>query len=204
MNARRAEEEGGRLSFPSKMDVAAWGISATRCNVGSRMREVTGSTCEGCYAMKGSFTFPGVKKVMEDNYRKLFNVLWTPAMTAQIRWLAEERFRWFMAGDLQGVNHLRNIIQVCLATPEVCHWLPTRELDTVRRVMKMGPLPENLILRASGAMIDGDPPRGFEYTSTVVSDPEDATCPSSLDGGNCGDYGCTACWTEPNVAYLRH
>jgi hypothetical protein len=204
MNARRAEDEGGKLSWPSKMDCASWGISATRCHVGSRMREVVGSTCEGCYAMKGSFTFPGVKKVLEDNYRKLANPLWTPAMAAQIRWLAEERFRWFMAGDVQGINHLRNIIQVCLATPQVYHWLPTRELDTVRKVMKTGTLPANLVLRASGAMVDGPPPKGFDFTSTVVTDPEEATCPSSLDGGNCGEHNCTACWTEETVKYLKH
>ena len=31
MNKRRAEELGGRLSYPSKMDCASWGIPATRC-----------------------------------------------------------------------------------------------------------------------------------------------------------------------------
>src|SRR5947208_149577 len=117
MNRKRAEELGGRLSFPSKMDVAAWGIPATRCRIGSALAQVGGSTCESCYALKGTFRFKGVKDVLEENYRKLQNALWTPAIAAQIRWLGEERFRWFLSGDVQGVSHLRNIIRVCLATP---------------------------------------------------------------------------------------
>src|SRR4051812_32568264 len=45
MNKKRAEELGGRLSYPSKMDVAAWGIPATRCRIGSLLAKVEGSTC---------------------------------------------------------------------------------------------------------------------------------------------------------------
>jgi hypothetical protein len=34
-----------------------------------------------------------------------------------------------LSGDVQGVNHLRNIIRVCLETPWVMHWLPTRDRE---------------------------------------------------------------------------
>src|SRR5436190_19622212 len=67
MNKKRAEELGGRLSFPSKMDVASWGIPATRCRIGSALARVANSTCESCYATKGMFRFKGVSNLLEDN-----------------------------------------------------------------------------------------------------------------------------------------
>jgi hypothetical protein len=112
MNRKHAEELGGKLSHPSKMDVAGYGIDATRCLTGSKIREVTGSTCAACYALKGVFLFKNVKPVMQENYEKLKTYLWTPAMAAQIRWLTEERFRWFVSGDLAGINHLSNVVQI--------------------------------------------------------------------------------------------
>lgn len=45
MNRKRAEELGGRLSYPSKMDVAAWGIPATRCKIGSVLAQRPNTTC---------------------------------------------------------------------------------------------------------------------------------------------------------------
>lgn len=67
MTRRKAEEIGGKLSFPSKMDCPAWGIPAKHCRVGAKLAEVEGSTCSDCYAMKGSFTFPNVEKVLQEN-----------------------------------------------------------------------------------------------------------------------------------------
>jgi hypothetical protein len=203
MNRKTAEQFGGRLSFPSKMDVASWGIPATRCRIGSALAQVEGSVCESCYALKGSFTFPSVRNILEENYQKLRNYLWTPAMAAQIRWLGQERFRWFVSGDLAGINHLRNIIRVCLATPEVCHWLPTREAAVLRSCEKE--IPPNLTPRLSSAMIDGPAPRDWKWTSTVVTVAGAGVCPSSVKGGSCADNECVRCWRdEGNVAYLKH
>ena len=111
--------------------------------------------------------------------------------------------RWFDSGDLQGANHLRNIVTVAKSTPQVCHWLPTRELPTVKAVLRqIGVFPKNLTVRVSAAMVDGKPPKGFENTSSVVTEGE--TCPSRDQGGVCGD--CRDCWdrTISNVAYGKH
>ena len=126
MNKGRAEQLGGKLSFPSKMD-----CPASTCRVGSILAQQPDSTCADCYAAKGTFRFKNVKGILEDNYEKLWNPEWTPAILAQIRWEARDRFRWFMSGDLQGENHLRNIIQICDATRHLRHWLPTREIAVV-------------------------------------------------------------------------
>lgn len=48
MNRKLAEEIGGKLSYPAKMDVASWGIPATRCRIGSALARVENSTCNDC------------------------------------------------------------------------------------------------------------------------------------------------------------
>ncbi len=204
MTRKKAEEIGGKLSHPSKMDCPAWGIPAKHCKTGAKLAEVEGSTCSDCYALKGSFTFPNVKKVLADNYDKLLNVLWVPAMVAQIRWEAEDRFRWFVAGDIQSANNLKNIIRVCEATRHILHWLPTREGATVKECSDL--VPDNLTIRLSATMVDGPPPTWWPTTSTVVSAADLDTCPSSTEGKSCADHECTACWDREvaNVAYLKH
>jgi hypothetical protein len=202
MRGQRAQEIFP-VSWPSKMDCPAWGISALQCDVGTRLRKVAGSTCAGCYAMKGTFRSANVVKKLEQAFEGLQSPLWTPAAAAMIRWYAKERFRWFHSGDIQGINHLRNIIRVCLETPDVLHWLPTREMDTV--LACRDEIPENLRIRLSATMIDGPASKRWPYTSTVVSDARKATCPSSVKGGNCGTHGCTACWDDvKNTAYAKH
>ena len=53
-----AETVTGGLSFPQKMDVPAWGISATRCHVGSVLAKEPNTVCRSCYALKGTFRAP--------------------------------------------------------------------------------------------------------------------------------------------------
>ena len=39
-------------------------------------------------------------------------------------------FRWHDSGDVQDLDHLRRIYEVCKLTPDVQHWMPTREACT--------------------------------------------------------------------------
>jgi hypothetical protein len=99
--------------------------------------------------------FATVQRKLEERYRGVFHPLWTPSMTFLVRWYADRYFHWFDSGDLQGTNHLRNIATVAAHTPDVWHWLPTREHETVRAV---GAFPPNLTVRLSGQTIDGPAP----------------------------------------------
>jgi hypothetical protein len=106
---------------------------------------------------------------------------------------------------VQGENLLHNIVTVAEYTPDVLHWLPTREAVTVKAVLKeVGKFPENLVVRVSAALIDGQPPKGFPQTSIVVSDLQEATCPAPAQGGVCGE--CRKCWlpAEQTIAYALH
>lgn len=198
-----AERITGGLSYPSKMDCPAWGISATRCRVGSVLARQENTICRSCYAMKGTFRAKTVAAKLERAYRGLFDPRWTPALYALIRWHATDRFRFFHSGDFQGRNHFLNVMRICAATRDVLFWIPTREAALVRE--HAGAIPGNAVVRVSGTLIDGPPPTWWPATSTVVTDPGEATCPTSTGGGSCGSHGCTACWTaEGNVAYAKH
>jgi hypothetical protein len=197
-----AERVTGGLSWPGKMPCPAWGISATRCRVGAALAQRPGAVCSGCYALRGRYVFPAVQAKLEERYRGLFHPLWTPAMVFLIRWYADQYFRWFDSGDLQGQNHLRNILTICRHTRDVLHWLPTREYAVVKACRSE--IPENLTVRVSAHRIDARPPAWWPQTSTVVNEEADATCRAHEQGGRCCD--CRLCWDPAtrNVSYRLH
>lgn len=105
--------------------------------------------------------------------------------------------------DVADTNHLRIIIQICLATRHILHWLPTKENSVVRECADL--IPPNLRVRLSAATVDGPPPANWPWTSTVVTAATTDVCPASLKGGSCGTHACDRCWSdEANVPYLKH
>lgn len=201
---KMAQEITGGLSRPSKMPCPAWGLPAARCRTGAVLAEVEGSTCSECYAKGGTFRFPNVQDKLEERFEGIFHPLWVPAMVFLIRWHADGYFRWFDSGDIQGEGHFNNICEVARNTPDVKHWLPTREYEVVR--VCAASIPENLLVRVSATMIDGTPPTWWPTTSTVITDqePGDGICGSPEQEHNC--QSCRACWDSEvvNVAYRLH
>ena len=200
MLIKEAREITGGLSKPSKMPGPAYNLPASQCITGAKLVNVKGSTCSGCYALKGNYIrFPAVQKAMERRAASLVHDSWITAMVVQIkrhRW-----FRWHDSGDLQSVDHLKKIFEVCKATPETKHWLPTRE-TWMLSLMDPEVVPKNLCIRASGTKVDGAAPRSWPWTSTVVT--KDKSCPAAEQGNKCLD--CRACWDRnvKNVAYGKH
>ena len=189
----------GGLSKPSKMPGWAYGLPAKECKTGSKLVKVEGSTCHGCYALKGCYVF---KVVQEAQYRRLASVkheLWTAAMALLINSKKSKYFRWHDSGDVQDEAHLLKIFAVCKLTPSVKHWMPTREA-WVKRFLPLKP--HNLIVRFSAPMVDQEAPSSWPHTSTVVT--SGRTCPAPTQDNECKD--CRACWdpTVKNVAYGQH
>lgn len=200
----------GGLSLPSKMPGYAYSISAKRCNVGAKLRNVPGSTCSKCYALKGRYVFPNVVAAMERRYwaMRVNSTAWAGGMIASIRKTGESHFRWHDSGDLQGLNHLFAITVIAEATPNVQHWLPTREYALVREYLRTyHHFPANLIVRVSAPMI-GAVIQEFEHSSSVDAARTPVTawvdCPASKQGNKCGD--CRACWDRDVevVNYKKH
>ncbi len=187
------------LSNPSKMPGWSYGLPAKECKTGSKLRLVPGSTCYNCYALKGCYVFPVVKEAQYRRLQATKGPQWVQAMAAAINSKRSDWFRWHDSGDVQDLDHLNKIFEVCELTPSKRHWLPTREAwirDHAKR------FPKNLIVRLSMPMVDQTPAGSWSNTSTVVT--AGASCPAPLQGGKCKD--CRNCWNKKisNVAYGKH
>jgi len=210
----RLDDYVGGLSKPSKMPGYAYSLPAKECLTGGRLRTVAGSTCSGCYAMKGRYVFPVVEAAMYRRLEALERPLWVAAMAELINRRAEAHphFRWHDSGDLQSVEHLAAIVEVCELTPAVSHWLPTREYRILAEFEREGgTYPPNLNVRASAHMVGGKAPSfsGRPITLSTVSRaladyPNAYHCPAPSQGNSCGD--CRACWDRdvPHVDYHIH
>jgi len=202
-----------RLGYTQKMPGTTYGLPATACKLGSKLVDLPGSVCHGCYALKGTYTYPNVQKGQERRLKDIEDPGWVAGMAYElngihgglippvIRFKPEKWspgwHRWHDSGDIQSVKHLDKIVQVCRLTPTIRHWLPTRELSMVRQWIRSnvaGALPENLIVRVSGTMIDGPPPKSWPWTSTVTTGVP--TCPDECKN-------CRKCWDKSvkNIAY---
>jgi hypothetical protein len=207
-----ASEFVGGLSKPSKMPGKSFGFSAKLCLTGKVMRDIEGSVCYKCYALKGAYTWKSTVNAHARRYGKLAEAL--QGGVAQDDWIQafvkllenEDYFRWHDSGDLQSVEHLRMIAQVAKLTPWVDHWLPCREYKIVREYLKKYDVPKNLVIRMSTAMIDDLPPGGWKNTSTVHKNGPAVghECPASKQDNECRD--CRACWKQEvqNVSYPAH
>ena len=199
LNKKQAKEITGGLSKPSKMPGPAFNLPASRCITGAKLVKIPGSVCHGCYALKGRYRFNNVQKALERRRQALTSPQWVEAMVVLVS--GNEFFRWHDSGDLQSLEHLKNIFEVCKRTPKTRHWLPTREAQILKQVTPEE-VPKNLIIRFSSHMIDQGPVKAWPWTSTVVT--KDKTCPAAEQDNTCGS--CRACWNRDvkNISYGKH
>ena len=198
MLKKEAKEITGGLSLPSKMPGPAYNLPAQACITGAKLVKIPGSVCAGCYALKGRYRFSNVRLALARRLESLKHPQWVFAMTVLIK--GEEGFRWHDSGDLQSSWHLKRIFEVCEATPETSHWLPTREVKFLP--LNTDSIPKNLIIRVSSHRIDQAPVKFWPWTSTVSTG--DFTCPASKQGNEC--KSCRNCWSREvaNVSYPKH
>ena len=120
--------------------------------------------------------------------------LWVEAMITVIK--RQKWFRWHDAGDVQDLEHLNKIFEICRATPETNHWLPTREAWIKPHLPRR---PKNLVIRFSAPMVNQRAPESWPHASEVVD--QGATCPAAKQGNECRD--CRACW-DPAVKVIKY
>jgi hypothetical protein len=159
-----------------------------------------GSVCANCYAYeRGRYRFQNVKDAQYKRFAALKHPLWAPAMALQINSKKVKYFRWHDSGDVQNLDHLNKIYEVCRLSPDVKHWMPTREAWVKDHLASC---PDNLIIRLSAPMVDQAAPDSWPHTSTVVT--SGRTCPAPDQGNQCKD--CRACWDKEvkNIAYGEH
>ena len=202
---------GGITKGNSKMPFWSYGISAWDCKTGSKLANKQDTVCSGCYARKGRYLFGNLKKAFKLRSESIKDALWVEAMTYQIKRYCigkQNYFRWHDTGDLQNLNHFKNIIKIAHKCPDVIFWLPTREIGIISKAHSQGiKPPDNLMVRVSSHMLGQKP---FTHlpdwcsTSTVDWDESKNNCPAPDQGGQCGD--CRNCWTHKvkNVNYHKH
>ena len=197
MKVKEAKQITGSLTRTSKMPGLSYSLPAWECKTGSKLRKVKGSVCSACYALKGNYTrYKAIKAAQYDRLEKIKNSLWVAAMVVQVK--RQKYFRWHDAGDVQDLDHLKKIYSVCRLTPEVKHWMPTREAWIKNRLASK---PANLVIRFSPPMM-GQRNDTWPNSSMVVE--TGATCPAPSQGGKCGT--CRQCWDGDVkvVSYGKH
>lgn len=229
MKVKDAEALTGGLGDPSKMPGRSWGIPASLCRRGGKLAEKEGTICFFCYARKGRYAFPVVQQALQRRYdlwAEHREGAWKEAMVTLIRSQCKRMpyLRWFDSGDLQGAEMLRDIVEVCLAVPEVHFWMSSREMRTVFDWKKAGgEVPENLVIRLSADKVGGAPTALWPNVSCVEGssghayakaarklawypkgDNNNWFCPAPHQDNKCGE--CRACWDKDvvSVIYKQH
>lgn len=227
MNIGEAKRITGGLGFPSKMPGTSYGLPASACKIGMKLVNTPGSVCHGCYALKDHYAWTNPQKAQHRRLASIVDPAWTVAMITLLahvhskphirvdlgkrvprtRWNESGWHRWHDSGDLQSVPHLTKICAVAAGTPQIRHWLPTRELAMVLAYTKAGGvIPGNLTIRVSATMVDGPATSAWPTTSTVhhAAPAVGRACPAPLQNNECG--ACRACWDRvvANVSYHKH
>jgi len=206
---KQANEIVGGLSSPSKMPGYCISLSASKCNMGSKLRKVKGSVCEHCYACKGRYCFEPTKKAHARRLEALSNSQWIDAMVYLINKRAKKNpeFRWHDSGDIQSLQHLINIVAVVKQTPTVKHWIPTKEYKVVKEYLKkFGAFPSNLCVRVSMPMVRQTPKSYCGQPTSTVDSGKGFKCPVTKGDQTCDMFNCRACWDKDclNVDYGSH
>ena len=196
----------------TKMPGTSFAIDAYACNVGSKLALNPNTPCHACYARKLQRLRPSVDQGWKANLSKWKQAepeSWEQAMAFQIlRYNTDNYHRWFDSGDLQSVGMLQSIVNVCLMTPNIKHWLPTQERGVVKQFKKLGNnIPDNLVIRVSASLLNGAMPSGFSNGSQVFTTGNTAKgkeCKARTRSNSCGK--CRACWDKAVefISYPKH
>jgi hypothetical protein len=206
---KQIETETGTLSKPSKMPGYGYSTPAEDCITGSKLAKVKNSICSICYARKGRYVFPNVKKALKKRLAAIQKNNWVKLISELIRRKEKSGFfRWHDSGDVQSIEHMQKIVAVANNLPKTKFWLPTREYGIVSAYLaRFGAFPENLCVRLSAFMVNGAPPvavaKKLGLTTSGVKN-SGFNCPAPKQQNKCED--CRACWDNSveNINYKAH
>jgi hypothetical protein len=204
------EKQVGGLSKPSKMPWFSYSIPASKCKVGSILRDVEGSVCSKCYARKGRYNFHNTQTALTRRYNTMTTdyAKWAGHMVHLLGERSqgkEQWFRWHDSGDLQSKEHLEAIIWIAQQLPRIHFWLPTKERKLVNSMATQIETARNLTVRVSAPMV-GQVLDTCQFPTSSVGAGAAAGCACLYykTDGKCGP--CRACWdkTMKNVNYPEH
>lgn len=213
-------EYTGGLSEPSKMPCYGWSTPAHFCRTGSKLHAIDGTTCKGCYALKGRYIFGNVRHAMARRYatyRFSGGSIWNTfrlVLSRFLNWNLENHsqgidpgyFRWFDSGDISDYGQFCEICEIARDCPDIRFWLPTRE----QQVIYSGShhIPNNLTVRFSSTLVDTlsrrDNSTMVASSLSVIPDNCSACPATATDRHKCDDHDCRNCWFPGHIAYMKH
>ena len=232
MNLKISLENIGKLSHPSKMNHSfSYSIPAVTCITGAKLVNVKNSVCAGCYALKGRYNFNNVQNALSRRYNILSEALqdkkkekiFIDSFVYALKHYEHKynHFRWHDSGDLQSVKHLKIISKIAKLTPNIKHWLPTREYSFYNEYLKTEKQPKNLVVRVSAHMINKPAPAKYNNVSNVLNGvklpgltcganknilkPKEicTKCNTKLSKGGVHCCNCTACY-DPKIKTINY
>ena len=221
MNLKQAKEITGHksgLGKPSKMPGYSTALPADKCINGSKLRKKIGTICRECYAMKGNYQFPSVRKGLMNRLRCLDTDLvprdlWIDAMVLLVGHYTDPNdpyFRIHDSGDFQSVEHIMRWVRIAYRLQWVQLWAPTKEYAMMRKVRAMladagQDWPSNLIIRLSAPMKGTRAPKRWSSDGSLFSTVDSGTgkrCPAPTQDNACMD--CRSCWSPSIQAIDYH
>lgn len=217
------------LSKTSKMPCYSLNISVKHCITGGKLRLNKKSVCNKCYANKGNYLYPEVNACLENRYDELYNAMhdkqkrieYVSSIVSAINnqndtfkhcIIDKKYFRFNDSGDLQGIEHLKILIDICNAMPKIKFWLTSKEFKIIRDYIKQGnEIPKNLTIRLSSYLINKDLKldktlnkftKAMVYTSNELIPSNTISC--KINNGKCND--CRLCWNKniKRIAFIKH
>lgn len=211
----------GSLTQTTKMPCESYSLPTVACVTGFKLAQIEGSICHSCYANKGNYKLYAANIEPAQHMRLHSIELALSDATLRDEWLsamvkligAATYFRWHDSGDLQSVEHLALIAEVCDLTPHCNHWLPTREYAMVRDYLSThGALPKNIMVRLSAMYFDKPVtvPVSLQNVPNVATSnvhkhgaPLGQACIAPKQNGECRE--CRACWHAVDaISYHAH
>ena len=196
---RESFEYVGRLSEPSKMPCYSYSISPRACKTGSKLAKIAGTVCSKCYAFRGNYPRPTIKRQLAIRMSAISQPYWVEAMVTAIKTHESSGyFRFFDAGDLQNLGHLIKVCEVARRLPEIKFWLPTREKGILKAYLNAGfSFPNNLTVRYSAVRFEEKPPADLLSELGIVGSNVSKVkwnCPAYGQDSKC--LSCRKCWRK--------
>lgn len=213
----------------TKIEGSVFNLPTWACITGSKLREVEGTPCENCYAVRIEKGVHG-KTVLQSEEYNLQGWLgatdeeWVQSMVVQIGaararklrkgiTVGADYHRWFASGDCQSFEMLLCIVEVAKRMPVMHFWLPTQEKGMVARyIAEFGAFPDNLTVRVSAAKVNSNiiatDSKGWLHSVVQRGDADVVghKCEATFNAKQKSCNGCTACWDKsvPVIVYKDH
>lgn len=210
----------------------AFGLPAgDACPVAKAMADDPDSICGKCYALRGHYQYPVVKRTGNERLKWVRDSIDADGGSEFIAELCRQIkakypfgvgvFRIHDRGDFFNVGYINAWYEIVKQFPNIKFWVPTREwaLPHKREALRKLATLSNVTVKPSALTFNSIPcpeaTEGLDAASGVCDSIEIAqrlgfqVCPSTIKGNakTCGENECFKCFdksVKTPVAYLRH